>query len=132
MFKCVWGVVLEGHHCGRAGEISWNGDRICSLNTWAFASCACFSIHHFSSYSSSVLEGNVDKFFDFLCSDAVEDSWIPEEIYFLLTETQLHNQWAQELTGHPKVKLRDKFTNKAHGKRWCYLYRYSKAKDFST
>lgn len=131
MFSIVWGEILPGHKCGKHASIKWENSTVCALNTWAFSSCACFSIHDFSNYSEALnSKENVNAFFEFLNSKECDDSWIPTEIFFLLTETQLKLPWGKRLTSHEHVKLRDKFTNKSHGGRTCYLFRYSLEDDF--
>lgn len=131
-FSIKWGQNVPGHISGTHGEILYEERRICHLNTWAFASCSCFSIQAFDGwYASEVLVDNVDAFFTFLNSSACEDLWLPNEIYFLLTDAQLNCPWARALTAHPNVRMRDKFSNKAHGGRIQHLFRYSSEKDFT-
>jgi len=130
MFDIVWGKNVEGHSSGRAAQITFKGEHFCNLNTWAFSSCACFSIQGFSGWNKFD-HSHVDEFFGFLNSEKCEDTWLPNEIYFLLTETQLQCTFAKALVSHPHVRLRDKFTNKSHGDKMMHLYRYSSADDFT-
>lgn len=128
-FTCKWGTNVAGHASGKHGSIEKDGENVCNLNTWAFASCACFSIQGFSSWCP-LLPEDITPFFNFLNSTACEDTWLPNEIYFLLTQDQVIYPWAKAMIAHPCVSLRDQFTNKSHGGRVCYLYRYSTSKDF--
>ncbi len=122
---------LEAHGSGLHGEIHFRDSRIVSINTWAFASCACFSLHNWSSYNCVEDMKEVEALFDFLNSHECTESWLPGEFYFLLTTNQRTYSSGRLLIKHPNVKLRDKFENKAHGEQMCFLYRYSKTKDFS-
>lgn len=130
MFSVEWGEDVPGHVSGVNGRILLeNGDDFCSVHTWGFASCACYTLQGFHGYTS-LSEKEADEFFKFLCEEKPPSGWLPTEMYFLLTPPQVATQIA--LVTHPNVRKVDSFTNKAHGGRLLSLYRYSKQMDFKS
>jgi hypothetical protein len=124
MFSVKWGD--SGYiYPGKKGVVlDAKGQQLCQIETWAFHSCACFLLQAFE---PAMAYENIDKFYEFLTGD-LDLSWQPNEIYFLLSDTQLTRYAA--LHKRKDVKLRDRFTNKSHGPNDVYLFRYSKAGDF--
>lgn len=128
MFSVEWGKDVPGHSSGVNGRILLeNGDVFCSVHTWGFSSCACYTLQRFHNYRS-LSEEEVDKFFKFLCEEEPPSGWLPTEMYFLLSSSQV--VFHTSLVSHPNVRKVDSFTNKAHGGRLLSLYRYSKQMDF--
>lgn len=133
MFSVEWQGKATGQCYGEIGEIFLTRSggpklHLCFLNTWAFFSCAAFSVQEFANCGLSKEETNA--FFDFLNSGVCDTSWSPKEIYFLLSEYQVSLQQGQNLSIHPNVKKVDTFTNKAHSGNYVSLFRHSLAKDF--
>lgn len=126
MLRIEWDGPISWESHGREGKIFWNHDRVCTVRSWGFYSCAVLLLQEWSGSISLV---DLDKFFDFVAEQ--DDDWQPEEAYFLLSSTQMARPWAQALRDHECVKQIDKFTNKAHGPNTVFLFRWSAAKDFS-
>lgn len=117
---------------GYTMDISYNGRRLCRVNTWGFASCGVLCLDSFGYLDVKKEEEKefADKFFEFL-SDVDKDTWKPREAYMCLSDGQMNNQnWISALVKHPQVKRRDRFYNKSHGPNHMNLFRWSKAKDF--
>lgn len=129
MFSVEWGQDVPGHSSGVSGSISFNERSFCTVHTWGFSSCACYTLQRFSSYDV-LSEQQADDFFTLLCTEKSPTDWLPTEMYFLLTPQQvnLHTM----LVSHPNVRKVDSFTNKAHGGRLVSLFRYSKQMDFKS
>ena len=128
MLSIKWGARIPGHSCGIYGEVFLGEDRICSVHTWGFASCACYTLQGFNNFKI-LSEEQVVKFFELLNTKEPSSEWIPTEIYFLLAPYQRNIHTA--LTQHPSVRKVDSFTNKAHGESTMSLFRYSKQMDFT-
>jgi len=124
MFSITWSD--SGYtYPGKKGVVKNKKDHIlCQIETWAFHSCACFLLQ---SFEPIMAHEDVHQFYEFLTGD-LGLTWQPNEIYFLLSDSQLNRYSA--LYKRKDVKLRDRFTNKAHGPNDVYLFRYSKAGDF--
>lgn len=133
MFSIEWLGEALGQSSGSVGKICFKREEglkkhLCFLNTWAFSSCAAFSIQNFANCKLSIEE--VDALFEFLNSRECSTCWSPQEVYFLLSPNQVINEQGQALSNHPNVKKVDTFTNKAHGGNKMSLFRYSLDKDF--
>jgi hypothetical protein len=124
MFSIKWNDTGYSYPGKKGVVLNQKGYTICQIETWAFHSCACFLLQ---SFESTLLSEDVDKFFEYLTGD-LGLTWQPNEIYFLLSTTQLARY--SQLYKRKDVKLRDRFTNKAHGPNDVFLFRYSKAGDF--
>lgn len=130
MFSVEWGKAVPGHSCGVSGQVFLeNGDCFCSVHTWGFSSCACYTLQTFHGYKS-LSEEEADKFFKFLCVEEPPSVWLPKEMYFLLTPSQVFTHIS--LVSHPNVRKVDSFINKAHGGRLLSLFRYSEQMDFKS
>ena len=110
----------------KQGTVLKDGTQVCKIETWGFSSCACFILKSFSSYKIGTICPT--EFWNFITSTDHALSWYPNEVYFLLAQDQLP-AW-KKFYKHKGVKLRDRFTNKAHGPNDLFLFRYSKAGDF--
>jgi hypothetical protein len=132
MFTIEWGdSCVPGHSAGYHGWVCYvdTNSSICSIHTWAFSSCACFSLQGFNLYHAFTKE-QAEEFFKYLSSMTPPTNWQPGEIYFLLTHEQSRDSYLRELVAHPCVRQVDSFTNKAHGGKLMCLFRYSKNSDF--
>lgn len=133
MFSVEWIGEALGQSSGSIGKICLTRpdagkQYLCYLNTWAFSSCAAFSLQNFG--NSALSKEEVDGLFIFLNSEECNTCWSPEEVYFMLSAYQLGTHQGQNLSKHLNVKKVDSFSNKAHGPNSVYLFRYSLAKDF--
>lgn len=133
MFSVEWKKTEnQWENDGRKGDIQYKADDklfVCKIETWAFASCACFALHSFkNAYNFRFTPENVDEFFKFVCT--LDKDWQPKEFYFMLSKSQLGVDRIKCLYKHPNVRLRDVFDNKSHGPNKVYLFRYSASKDF--
>lgn len=114
---------------GKRGRVLLNDKTICEIETWAFHSCACFLLQKWN--TSEIINWTKKQgteFWEFLTAHDYSLTWYPDEIYFLISDSQkpcLRPVWRRK-----EVRLRDRFTNKAHGPNDVYLFRYSKAGDW--
>ena len=100
--------------------------KVCEIETWGFNSCACFILKAFAYQGEKLVDA--DEFWKFVTSKDHDLNWYPDEVYLLLSTEQLP-KWRQ-LYKRKDVRLRDRFTNKAHGPCDLFLFRYSKAEDW--
>ncbi|CAB4240668.1 hypothetical protein UFOVP39_42 [uncultured Caudovirales phage] len=100
--------------------------KVCEIETWGFNSCACFILKAFAYQGEKLID--TDEFWKFVTSKDHDLNWYPDEVYLLLSTEQLP-KW-RKLYKRKDVRLRDRFTNKAHGPCDLFLFRYSKAGDW--
>jgi hypothetical protein len=110
----------------KTGTVFFNGKQLCDIRGWAFHSCACHGLENWNTWAIQEAAFTGDEFWEFLSSKHL--GWIPDETMLLISDTQL--PFLKKIWQHPKVKLRDKFLNKAHGPNCVYLFRYSKTGDW--
>ena len=111
----------------RRGTVKYKGIKLCCIDTWGFDSCGVVNISQFA--ARETWPTIVDDFFAWVFNEADGISgWAAKEAYFLLSSDQLRQYPC--LVKHPNVRLRDKFTNKAHGPNTLFLFRYSENNDF--
>ena len=114
---------------GVRAAIYYNGQRVCSVHTWGFASCGVLNLYSFGYPDIKDKEKFAKEFFSFL-ETVYGATWKPCEAYFCLSDVQTGFDWIKALCKHPEVKRRDRFYNKSHGPNHMNLFRWSKAKDF--
>ena len=102
--------------------------RVCRIETWAFRSCACFLLQEFDPDIQTWTKEQCDYFWNWISQHDKDLSYYPDEIYFLLSDTQLKR--FPRFYKRKEIRLRDRFTNKSHGPNDVYLFRYSKAGDW--
>jgi hypothetical protein len=113
-------------HPTGSGGMSWlkaDGDVICQVCEWCFASCAVNAFQSFGYKYDWWTTENIDALMEWLKHNAGVGVWKPREFYFCITNHQKNA--LTNLVTHPKVSLKDQFINKAHGEATMYLYRLS-------
>lgn len=127
-FSIEWDAV-DYSYPGKKGKVMWNKRSICKIETWAFRSCACFLLQDWDSVEVSNWSKDIsNSFWEFITKKHENLTWHPEEVYFLISDSQ--KKFLKPLWKRKEVRLRDRFTNKAHGPNDVYLFRYSKAGDW--
>ena len=100
---------------------------------WSMNCCGLHELYNVLSgppWWSTATQKDITSLFDWLNTRKVNtNTWRAKEWILCLSKDQV-NEEMKRFVKHPKVRLLDKFRNKAHGPSSIYLYRYSMEKDF--
>lgn len=124
-----------GAKANSAGGFSklMDGDTVvCYHESWLLHSCGVSSFESMNANIPWWTKKNLDRLCEFLktAKDAYS-SYVPTEYYIGLSSSQVKMFEETALLSDPRVKLVDKFKNKAHDPNDICLYRLSINGDFS-
>jgi hypothetical protein len=124
-FKQTQGKPIAGGY----SQIYDGTDCICNHESWMLRCCGMSGLSNLNNNVAWWTKENIDRLCIFLKKHKDDySSYIAEELYISLSTSQV--QMFQPLVNDTRMKLVDRYLNKAHGPADIFMYRLSLSEDF--
>jgi hypothetical protein len=126
----TWGAKAPIRGSSYHANILMDGKFLIHVTSWAWHSCAAGGLDGFSFVPLWNNRKKVDQLLEWLGTHQLS-SYNSREYHFLLSSIQKKSKYYDAFIKHPKVRLIDAYSNKAHTGNLVYVYRLSLNEDFN-